>query len=158
MKENLWVNKRYYMAVNPLEATLHVCYCPTRTFAHELLVIWPVACLAWLPCTEHQSCEHLSHEEISAGPLKLLNGSQSPRSNFTRLLLPYKDLRAPTFGNLASCMPSVATTHRTSVLWTFESWRNFCTSIWVYQWQSIPWKQHYTSVIALQGPSRMNFW
>ena len=65
------------MAVNPLEATLRVCYCPTRTFAHELLVIWPSACLAWLPCTEHQSCEQLSHERIFVGPLGLLNGSQS---------------------------------------------------------------------------------
>ena len=60
------------MAVNHLEATLHVCYCPTRTFTHELLVIWPVGCLAWLPCTEHQSCEHLSHEDKSAGPLGYL--------------------------------------------------------------------------------------
>ena len=121
------------MAVSALEATLRVCYCPTRTFAHELLVIWPVACLAWLPCTEHQSyehlshegisvgslgllngsqctehqsCEHLSHEQISEGPLGLSNGNQSPGSNFTRLLLPYKDLRARTFGNLTSCVPS----------------------------------------------------
>ena len=97
------------MAGSHLEATLRVCYCPTRTFAHELLVIWPVACLAWLPCTEHQSCEHLSPEGISVGPLGLLNGSQSLGSNFTRLLLPYKDLHARTYGNLACCMPSLAT-------------------------------------------------
>ena len=70
------------MAVNHPEATLRVCYCPTRTFVHELLVIWPVACLAWLPCTEHQSCEHLSPEDISVGPLKILNGSQSLGSPF----------------------------------------------------------------------------
>ena len=89
------------MAVNALEATLRICYCPTRTLAHELLVIWPVACLAWLPCKEDQSCEHLSHEGISVGPLGLLNGSQSLGRPFTRLLLPYKDLRAPTFGSLA---------------------------------------------------------
>ena len=89
------------MAVNHLEATLRVCYGPTRTFAHELLVIWPVACLAWLPCTEHQSCEHLSHKQVSVGPLGLLNGSQSLGSNFTWMLLPYKDIRARTFGNLA---------------------------------------------------------
>ena len=164
------------MAVNPLEASLRVCYCPTRTFAHKLLVIWPVACLAWLPCTEHQSCEqlshegisvgplglldgsqtlgstftrlllpykdlpartlgnwpvaclawlpctedqsceHLSHEGNSAGPLRLFHGSQSPGSSFTCLLLPYKDLGARTFGNLTCCVPSWATMHRTSVL------------------------------------------
>ena len=60
------------MAVNHLEATLRVCYCPTMTFAHELLVIWPVVCLAWLPCTEHQSCEHLSHEGYSLAPLEVI--------------------------------------------------------------------------------------
>ena len=65
------------MAVNHLEATLRVCYGPTRTFMHELFVIWPAACLAWLPCTEDQSCEHFSHKEISVRPLGLLNGSQS---------------------------------------------------------------------------------
>ena len=145
------------MAVNPLEAP-RVCYCPTRTFAHELLVIWPVACLAWLACTEDQSCEHLSHEVISVGQLGLLNGSQFPGSNFTRLLLPYKDLRARTFGNLACCVPSKATMHRPSVLWTIESWRNFCRSIRVIKRQSISWKPLYASVIALQGPSRTNFW
>ena len=104
------------MAVNNLEATLRVCYGPTRTFMHELFVILPVACLAWQPCTEHQSCEHLSHEGISSGPFRLFHGSQSPGSNFTRLLLPYKDLRARTFGNLACCVPSLATIHTTSVL------------------------------------------
>ena len=145
------------MAVNPLEAPLRVCYCPTRTFAHELLVIWPVACLAWLPCTEHQSCEHSSHEGIPLVPLELLNGSQSPGSNFTRLLLPYKDLHARTFGNLACCLPSLATIHRTLVLWTFESWRNFCRSIRVIKWQSIPWKPLYASVIVLQGPFGHDF-
>ena len=82
------------MAVNHLEAPLRVWYCTTRAFAHELLVTWPVACLAWLPCTEDQSCEHLSHEVISVGPYGLLNGSQSLVSTFMRLLLPYKDLRA----------------------------------------------------------------
>ena len=76
------------MAVNHLEATLQVCYGPTRTFAQELLVIWPVACLAGLPCTEHQFCGHLSHEGISVSPLELINGSQSPISYFTGLLLP----------------------------------------------------------------------
>ena len=146
------------MEVNHLEATLRVCYCPTRTFAHELLVILPVACLAWLPCTEHPSCEHLSHEQIFVGPIGLLHGSQSLWNNFTRLLLPYKDLRARTFGNLACCVPSLATMHRTSVLWTFESWRSFCMSIRVIKWQSIPWKQLYAFVIALEGPSRTNFW
>ena len=104
------------MAVNHLEAILRVCYCPTRTFADELLEIWPVACLAWLPCTERQSCEHLSHEGNCVGPLGLINGSQCPGSNFTRLLLPYKDLRARTFGSLAYCVHSLATMHRTSVL------------------------------------------
>ena len=104
------------MAVNLLEAPLRVCYCPTRTFAHELLVIWPVACLAWLPCTEDQSCEHLSHEGISVGPLEEINSSQSLISYFTGLLLPYKDLRARTFGSLAYCVPSLATMHTTSVL------------------------------------------
>ena len=146
------------MAVNHLEATLRFCYCPTRTFVDELLVIWPVACLPWLPCTEHPSCGHLSHEWISVGPLGLFNGSQSLGSNFTRLLLPYKDLGARTFGNLACCVPSLATMHRTSVLWTFESWRNCCRSIRVIKWQSIPLKPLYASVIALQGPSRKNFW
>ena len=141
------------MAVHPLEAPLRVCYCPTRTFAHER----PVACLAWQPCTEHQSCEHLSHEGISVGPLGLLIGSQSLGSPFTRLLLPYKDLHARTFGNLASCVPSLATMHRTSFLWSFESWNKFFKSIKVGQWQSITWKQLYASVIALQGPSRTNF-
>ena len=63
------------MAVTHLEATLRVCYGPTRTFAHELLVIWPVACLAWLPCTGHQSCEHLSQKRIFVGPLDVINGS-----------------------------------------------------------------------------------
>ena len=86
------------MAVNHLQATLFVCYGPTKTFAHKLLVIWPVASLAWLPCTDHQCCKHLSHEGLSVGPLGLLNGSQLPGSNF------------------------------------------------------------YASVIALQGPSRTNFW
>ena len=146
------------MAINHLEATSRVCYCPTRTFRHELLVIWPVACLAWLPCTEHQSCEHLSHEGISVGPLELIYSSQSPGSNITGLLLPYKDLRARTFGNLTYCVPSLATMHRRSVLWTFESWRNFCRSIRVIHWQSIPWKHLYASFIVLQGPSRTNFW
>ena len=146
------------MAVNHLEATLPICYCPTRTFAHELLVFWPVVCLAWLPCTEHQSCEHLSHEGISVGPVELFKGSQSLGSNITRLLLPYKDLHPRTFGNLACCVPSLATMHRTSVLWTYESWTNFCGSIRVFKWQSITWKQLYPSVIALQGPSRTNFW
>ena len=146
------------MPVNHLDATLRVCYCPTRTFAHELLVIWPVVCLAWLPWTKHQSCEHLSHEDKSAGPLRLLIGSQSFGSNFTCLLLPYKDLRAQTFGNLACCMPSLATMQRTSVLWTLESWVNFSRSIRVNKWQSITWKILYGSVIALQGPSRTNFW
>ena len=89
-----------------LEAALRICYCPTRTFAHELLVIWPVACLAWLPSTEHQSCEHLIHEGNSATPFGLVNGSQSLGSYLRRLLLPYKDLRARTFGNLACCVPS----------------------------------------------------
>ena len=116
MKEFLQVHLGYLMVVNPLEATLHVCYGPTRTFTHELLVIWPVACLAWLPCTEDQSCEHLSHEGNSASPFGLVNGSQSLGSYFTGLLLPYKDLRARTFGSLAYCMPSLATMHRTSVL------------------------------------------
>ena len=146
------------MAINHLEATLRVCYCPTRTFAHERLVIWHVACLAWLPCTEHPSCEHLSHEQISVGGLGLLNINQSLRSNFTRLLMACKDLRARTFGNLACFMPSLATMHRTSVLWTFESWTNICGSIRVIKWQSITWKQLYASVIALQGPSRTDFW
>ena len=91
------------MAVNHLEATLQVCYCPTRTLAHELMVIWPIACLAWLPCTQHQLCKQLSHEGISVGPLELLNGSQSLGSYFTRLLLPYKVLRARTFGFLTYC-------------------------------------------------------
>ena len=104
------------MAVNHLEATLWVCYCPTRTLAHELLVSWPVACLAWLPCTEHQSCEQLSHEGNFASLFGLVNGSQSLGSYFTGLLLPYKDLGARTFGNLACCVPSLATMHRTSVL------------------------------------------
>ena len=104
------------MAVNQLEATLRNCYCPTKTFAHKILVIWPIACLAWLPCTEHQSCDHLSHEEISVGPSELINGSQSPGSYFVRLLLPYKDLRARTFGNLTYCVPSLASMHTTSVL------------------------------------------
>ena len=93
-----------------------VCYCPTRTLAHKLFVIWPVACLAWLPCTKHQSCEHLSHEGISVGPIRLLNGSQSLGSYFKGLLLPYTDLRQRTFGNLACCVPSLATMHRHSVL------------------------------------------
>ena len=146
------------MAVNHLEATLQVCYCPTMTFAHELLAILPVACLAWLPCTEHQSCEHLSHEGIYSSPFGLFNGCQSPGSNFTCLLLPYKDLGARTFGNLACCVPSLATMHRRSVLRTFESWRNFCRSSRVFKWQSITWKLLYGSVIALQGPSRTNFW
>ena len=104
------------MAVNHLEATLGVCYCPTRTFTHELLVIWPVACLTWLPCTEDQSFEHLSHEGISVGPLEVINSSQSSGSYFMCLLLPYKDLRAQTFGNLTYCVPSLATMHTTSVL------------------------------------------
>ena len=82
------------MAVNHSEVTLRVCYFPTRTFVHELFVIWPVACLAWLPCTEHQSCEHLSHEGNCASPFGLVNGSTSPGSNIMRLLFPYKDLRA----------------------------------------------------------------
>ena len=146
------------MAINPLEAPLRVCYCPTRTFAHALLVIWPVAWLAWLPRTDHQSCEHLSPEGISVGPLGLLNGSQSLGSPFTRLLLAYKDLRARTFNNLACCVPSLATMHKRSVLWTFESWRNFCRSIRVIKWQSITWRQLYASVIALQGPSCTNVW
>ena len=146
------------MAVNPLEVPLRVCYCLTRTFPHELLVIWPVACLAWLPCRDHQSCEHLSHEGISEGLLGLLNGSQSLGSPFTRLLLLYKDLRARTFSNLACCVPSLATMHRSSVLWTFETWRNFCRSISVIKWQSITWKPLYASVIALQGPLRNDFW
>ena len=145
------------MAVNHLEATLRDCYCSTRTFAHEVFVIWSVACLAWLRCADHQSCEHLSHEGISVGPLGVLNGSQSLGSTFTRLLLPYKDLRAWTLGNLASCVPCLATMHRRSVLWTFESWRSFCRSIRVIKWQSIPWKPLYASVFALQGPSRTNF-
>ena len=67
-------------------------------------VIWPVVCLACQPCTEHQSCEHLCHEGISIGPLGLLNGRQCPGSNFMPLLLPYKDLRARTFGSLACCI------------------------------------------------------
>ena len=92
------------MAVKPLEASLRVCYCPTRTFMHELLVVWPIACLAWLPCTEHQSCEHLSHEGNLAGQFGLGNGSQTPGSNITRLLLPYKDLHTRTFCNLACCV------------------------------------------------------
>ena len=146
------------MAINHLEAILRVCYCPTRTFTHKLLVIWPIACLSWLPCTEHQSCEHLSHEGNSVGPFELISRSQSPGSNITLLLLPYKDLRARTFGNLACCVPSLATMHRTSGLWTFESWRKFCRSIRVNEWQSITWKQHYGSVIALQEPWRTNFW
>ena len=106
------------MAVNHLEALLLVCYCPTRTFAHELLVIWPVVCLDWLPCTEHQSCEFLSPEGISVGRFGLVNGSQSLGSNFTCLLLPYKDLRARTFDNLACGVLSLAmlemfnTTHK----------------------------------------------
>ena len=146
------------MAVNHLEATLRVCYCPTGTFADELLVIWPVACLAWLPCTEHQSCEHLSHEQISVEPLGLLNGNQSLGSNFTHLLMAYKDLCGRTFGNLACCVPSLATMHRTSVVWIFESWTYFCGSNRVIKWQSSTWKQLSASVIALQGPSRTNFW
>ena len=146
------------MAVNTLEAPLRVCYCPTRTFAHDLLVIWPIACLAWLPCTEHQSCEHLSPEGVSVDPLGLLNGSQSLGSPFTRLLLPYKDLHAQTFGNLSCCVHSLATMQRTSVLWAFESWRKICRSIWFSKWQSITWKQLYATVIALQGPSCTNFW
>ena len=146
------------MPVNHLEATLHICYCPTWTFAHELLVIWPVACLAWLPCTEHQSCEHLSHEGISVGPLEVINGSLSLISYFTGLLLNYKDLRTRTFVNLSCCVPSLATMHRTSVLWTFESWRKFCKSIWDSKKQSITWKILYGCIIALQGPSRKNFW
>ena len=145
------------MAVNHLEATLRILYCPTRTFAHELFVVWPIACLAWQPCTEHQFCDHLSHEGIFVDPLEVINGSQSLGSNTTRLLLPYKDLRARTFCNLACCVPSLATMHRTSVLWTFESWRNFCRSFKVIKWQSITWKLLYLSVIALQGPSRTNF-
>ena len=88
------------MVVNHLEATLPVCYCPTRTVAHELLVIWHVACLAWLPCTEHQSCEQLSHDGISVVPLELIYSSQSPGSNIMRLLLPYKDLRTRIVGTL----------------------------------------------------------
>ena len=94
------------MAVNHLEATLRVCYGPTSTFAHKLLVIWPVACLAWLPCTEHQSCEHLSHEGNSVAPLEVINGSQSPGSNISCLLLPYKDLCARTICNGADPSPS----------------------------------------------------
>ena len=109
------------MAVNPSEATFCVCYCPTRTFDHVLLVIWPVASLAWLPCTGHQSFEHLSHEGNSANPFGLVNGNQSPGSFFTRLLLPYKDHCTRTFGNLACCVPSLATMRTTSVLYTFES-------------------------------------
>ena len=146
------------MAVNHLEATLRVCYGPTRTFAHKLLVIWPVACLAWLLCTKHQSCKHLSHEGNSAGRLGLVNDSPSPGSNITRLLLPHKDLRAQTSGNLACCVPSLATMHRTLVMWTFEWWRNFCRSHRVSKWQSFNWKLLYASVITLQGPSRTNFW
>ena len=142
----------------PWKPLLRVCYCPTRTFAHELFVICPVAFLAWLPCTEHQSCEHLSHEGSSASPFEVRNGSQYLGSNTTRLLLPYKDLRAQTFGILACCVPSLATMNRTSVLWTFESWRNFRSSFRVIKGQSIPWKQLYTCFIALQGPSRTNFW
>ena len=145
------------MAVNHLEATLRVCYCPTTTLGHELLVIWPIACLVWLPCTEHQSWEHLSHEGISVGPVEVINRSQLPGSYFTRLLLPYKDLRARTFGNLACCVPSLATMHRTSVLWTFELWRNFCMSIRLKKWQSITWKLLYASDISLQGRSRVDF-
>ena len=146
------------MAVNHLKVTLRVCYRPTRTFSKDLLEIWPAACLAWLPWTEHQSCEHLSHEGNSAGPLRILNGIQYTGSNFTRLLLPYKDLLARTFGNLTCCVHSLATMHTTLVLWTFESWRKLCKSIWVSKWQLMTWKLLYASVIALQGPSRTNFW
>ena len=53
------------MAVNPLEAPLRLSYCPTRTFAHVLLEIWPVACLAWLPCTEcHNTYIYRLHYRI----------------------------------------------------------------------------------------------
>ena len=158
MKELLLVHLSYKMAVNHLEAILRICYCPTWTFADELLVIWQVACLAWLPCTEFQSCEYLSHEGICLGPLGVINGSQSLGSNITGLLWPYKDLRTQTFGNLACWVPSLATMHRTSVLWTFESWRKFFRSIGCNKWQSLTWKQHYASVMALQGPSRINIW
>ena len=116
------------MAVNHLEATLWVCYCPTRTLAHELLVIWPVVCLAWLPCTEDQSCGHFNHEGNSVRTLEVIHSSQSSGSYFMCLLLPYKDLRAQTFGNLTYCVPglpycvpSLATMHTTSVLGTFVS-------------------------------------
>ena len=146
------------MAVNALETTLRVCYCPTTTFAQEHLVVWPVVCLSWLPCTEHQSCEHLSPEGIFVGPFKILDGSQSLGSNF-----------------FVCYCPTTTIVHELLVIWPVAclAWLP-CTGhqscehsshegisvgpFGISKWQSTTSKQLYVSVIALQGPLRTNFW
>ena len=125
-----------------------------RTFAHQLFGIGHVLPQAEPPCVELQSCDFFSHESIFVNPKSMYKCIDTLGSTLTCLLMPYKDLRAPTFWNRSCPAPSQASMCGTSVLWLFQSWNNLWKSKKYVQMHWHPWKHPNVFVNALQGPSR----
>ena len=127
------------------------------TFAHELFGIGHVPPQAEPPCVELQSWKSFSHETIFVNPKSIYKCIDTIESTISCLLMSYEDLHARTFWNLSCPAPSQASMRRTSVLWLFQSWNNFCKSKRYLQMHWHRWMHLNVSVKAVRGPSRTNF-
>ena len=128
-----------------------------RTLAHQLFGISYVPPQAEPPCVELQFCDSFSHETNFVNPKSIYKCIDTLDSTLLCLLMPYEDLRTPTFWNWSCPAPSSASMCGTSVLWLFESWNNFNKSKKYILMHWHPWMHPNVSDKAPRGPSRTNF-